>query len=135
VRPYAELSRDLEAGTVARYNFLTPDLCHSGHDSCPPLHDGVRQADAWLERELPVIMASRAWQDGGAILVTWDEGSGDSPIGMIAVSPLAKPGYASTIAYSHASTLRTVQEVLGVEPLLRGAARATSLSDLFQSYP
>ena len=135
VRPYAELARDLEAGTVARYNFLTPDLCHSGHDSCPPLHDGVRQADAWLERELPVIMASRAWQDGGAILVTWDEGSGDSPIGMIAVSPLAKPGYASTIAYSHASTLRTVQEVLGLEPLLRGAAQATSLSDLFQSYP
>ncbi len=135
VRPYAELARDLEAGTVARYNFITPDLCHSGHDSCPPLRDGVRQADAWLERELPVLMASRAWQDGGAIFVTWDEGGGDDPIGMIAVSPFARPGYASPLAYSHASALRTFQEIFGLRPLLRGAARATSLSDLFDVYP
>src|SRR5574340_1661618 len=61
VRPYAELARDLQAGAVARYNFITPDLCHSGHDTCPPLGDPVRQADAWLASELPVIMSSRAY--------------------------------------------------------------------------
>ncbi len=136
VRPYAELSGDLQSGAVARYNFITPDLCDDGHDRCAPWNDPVRQADAWLERELPPILASRAWQDGGAVLITWDEpSSGDRPIGMIVVSPLAKPGYAGSLPYSHASTLRTVQEVLGVEPLLRGAATATSLSDLFTAYP
>jgi hypothetical protein len=136
VRPYAELARDLAAGTVAPYSFVTPDLCDSGHDACAPLGDRVRQSDAWLERELPAIMASRAYQDGGAILVTWDEGaSGDEPIGLIAVSPLAKPGYAGNVSYSHASTLRTVQEVFGVTPLLRRAATAESLTDLFTRYP
>jgi len=136
VRPYSELSRDLQAGRVASYNFITPDLCNSGHDRCAPLNDPVAQSDAWLARELPGIMASRAFQAGGAIFITWDEAeSGDHPIGLIVVSPLAKPGYAGTQPYSHASTLRTIEEVLGLTPLLRDAASATSLSDLFAKYP
>jgi hypothetical protein len=136
VRPYSELARHLQAGAVARYNFITPDLCHSGHDTCPPLNDQVRQTDTWLARELPIIMGSQTFKDGGAILITWDESaSGDNPIGMIVVSPLAKPGYTGTLAYSHASTVRTIEEVFGITPLLRDAGSAASLSDLFATYP
>jgi hypothetical protein len=136
VRPYSELARDLQAGAVARYNFITPDLCDSGHDTCSPLQDQLRQSDAWLARELPVIMESRAYKDGGVIFITWDESaSGDHPIGMIVVSPLAKPGYAGTLAYTHASAVRTIEEVVGITPLLRDAGSATSLSDLFTTYP
>ena len=81
IRPYRELSRDLVSGEVARYNFITPDLCNSGHDRCSPLNDPVGQSDAWLARELPVIMQSRAYSEGGAIFITWDEGaSGESPL-------------------------------------------------------
>jgi hypothetical protein len=136
VRPYSELARDLETGAVARYNFITPDLCNSGHDTCSPLNDEVRQTDTWLARELPVIMRSQSFKEGGAILITWDESaSGDNPIGMIVVSLLAKLGYTGTLAYSHASTVRTIEEILGITPLLRDAGSATSLSDLFAAYP
>lgn len=136
VRPFSELAKDLQAGTVAPFNFITPDLCNSGHDRCAPLNDRIRQSDAWLASELPPIMASPAFQAGGVIFITWDEpASGDAPIGLIAVSPLARPGHANTVAYSHASTLRTVQEILGVTPLLREAASAVPLSDLFTTYP
>ena len=136
VRPYPELARDLEAGTVARYNFITPDVCDDGHDSCPPDHDAVRQTDDWLARELPRIMSSAAYRYGGAILIVWDEPeTDDAPVGLIVVSPLARPGYASTTPYSPPSLLRTVEEVLGLTPLLRQAATATSLSDLFTTYP
>jgi hypothetical protein len=136
VRPYSELAGDLQAGAVARYNFITPDLCDSGHDPCPPLNDPVRQGDAWLSHELPALMSSGAYLDGGAILITWDEGaSGDQPIGMIVVSPFAKPGYAGPEPYSHASTVRTVEEVFGLTPLLRDAASARNLSDLFTAFP
>ena len=52
---------------------------------------------------------------------------------MIVVSPLAKGGgYVSTNRYTHASTLRTIQEIFGVLPFLAGAATAPSLSELFQ---
>ena len=136
VRPHPELAQDLLTGAVARYNFIIPSLCDSGHDSCAPLHDRVRQADAFLERELPVIMASAAYRDGGVVLVTWDEGGGgDQPIGLIAVSPFAKAGHAGVIAYSHASTLRTVEEIFALTPLLRGAASAASLAELFTTFP
>jgi hypothetical protein len=136
VRPYAELAEDLRSGAVARYNFIVPSLCDSGHDSCAPPRDRVRQADDFLARELPGLMASPAYQDGGLILITWDEGAGgDQPIGLIAISPFAKPGYRGDLAYSHASTLRTVEEIFGLTPLLRGAATAASLADLFTTYP
>jgi hypothetical protein len=136
IRPHDELAADLAAGDVARYVFIIPSLCDSGHDACAPLHDRVRQADAFLAREVPLLMDSAAYRQGGVILITWDEGSaGDEPIGLVAVSPLARPGHTASLPYSHASTLRTVQEILGVTPLLRGAATATSLSDLFTAYP
>src|SRR5262249_32127396 len=73
VRPYEELAGDLERDSVASYNFITPNLCHDMHDSCPPLHDRVRQGDDWLARELPRILASNAYRDGGAVFITWDE--------------------------------------------------------------
>jgi hypothetical protein len=136
VKPHAELEQDLRSSAVARYNFIIPTLCDSGHDSCSPQRDRIRQADDFLAREVPLIMSSPAYQDGGVILITWDESvAGNEPIGLIAVSPFAKAGYRGDVAYSHASTLRTVSEIFGLTPLLRGAASATSLSDLFVTYP
>src|SRR2546429_6193295 len=53
---------------------------------------------------------------------------------MMLISPLAKgAGYASTNRYTHASTLRTMQEIFGVRPFLAAAAAAASLSDLFRT--
>src|SRR4051812_44380856 len=34
VRPYTELAADLQNNTVARYVFITPNLCNDTHDSC-----------------------------------------------------------------------------------------------------
>ncbi len=32
IRPYSELATDLQNNTVARYNFITPNLCNDMHD-------------------------------------------------------------------------------------------------------
>jgi hypothetical protein len=137
VRPFSELSSDLAHNTEGRYNFITPGLCDDMHTPCPPTFDTVRQGDTWLSRQVPVIMRSTAYKDGGVIFITWDEASsGDGPIGMIVLSPAAKGhGYSNTIHYTHSSTLRTVEEIFGVTPLLGAAAKATDLSDLFQTFP
>ena len=127
VRPVEELTTDLTSGNVAAYNFLTPDLCNDMHNKgCEA------QADAWLGVVVPQIMQSAAYQEGGVIFITWDEGGrGNEPIGKIVLSPYAKARYANTIEYTHASMLRTVQEIFGLEPWLGAAAKATDLSDLF----
>jgi subtilisin-like proprotein convertase family protein len=133
-RPYTELASDLESGTEPAYSFITPNMIHDGHDSGGPLYNRVAQQDAWLKEQLPKIMASKDYQKDGAIMVVWDEGKSGAhnPSGMITLSPFAKPGYSNTTRYSHASTLRTLQEIFGVGPFLRDAATATDLSDLFQ---
>jgi hypothetical protein len=136
IRPYTELAGDLTGNTVARYNFITPNLCHDMHDDCGPLNDRVAQGDNWLAAEVPKIMASPAYQNNGAIFIVWDEAiAGDGPIGMILLSPLARGGgYFNNVPYTHSSTLRTMQEIFGVGPLLADAANATDLSDLFTKF-
>jgi phosphatidylinositol-3-phosphatase len=134
-RPYSELARDLTSNSVARYNFITPNLCDDGHDPCAPQYDPVRQTDDWLAREVPKILASAAYSNNGTLFITWDEGEGgsDGPIGMILLSPLARGGgYSNRIHCTHSSFLRTMQEVFHVSPWLGDAANATDLGDLFQ---
>jgi hypothetical protein len=93
----------------------------------------VAQSDAWLSTEIPRILASPAYTNNGAIFIVWDEGvNGDGPIGMIALSPLARGnGYVNYLPYTHSSLLRSVQEAFGVGPLLNDATNAINLSDLF----
>ena len=140
IRPYEELAGNLAGGSeaVAQYNFITPNLCNDMHDSGGCVTpDSVANGDAWLSREVPKILASKAYRDGGALFITWDESEGGTgtPIGLIAVSPFAKPGYSNAVAYTHSSLLRTVQDVFALRPFMRDAANATSLDDLFVTYP
>ena len=132
VRPFTELAADLQNNTVAQYVFITPNLCDDGHDSCAPVNDPIRQTDNWLAANVPAILNSTAYQNGGALFITWDEGvGGDGPIGMIILSASAKGGgYSNTIHYTHGSLLRTVEEIFGMG-LLGDAAVQTDLSDLF----
>ncbi len=135
IRPFTELAKDLTNNTVARYNFITPDLCDDMHDNCSPLQNRNLQGDNWLASQVPLILASRAYSNNGALFITWDESSGsDTRVGMIVLSPLARGGgYTNSMYYTHGSTLRTFQEIFQVGPFLRGAASATDLSDLFQT--
>jgi len=105
VRPFTEMATDLANNTVAQYIFITPNLCDDGHDSCAPVSDPIRQTDNWLAANMPSILNSTAYQNGGAVFITWDEGvGGDGPIGMIVLSPFAKGGgYFNTIHYTHCS--------------------------------
>jgi len=142
LRPYAELAADFSNNTVARYNFIVPNLCNDMHNLNDPQcasTNRITTGDLWLAAEIPKIMQSPAYADHGAILITWDESTlppTQVPIGMIVISPLAKGGgYASTNRYTHASTLRTMQEIFGLRPFLAAAATVTSLGDLFRDDP
>jgi phosphatidylinositol-3-phosphatase len=143
VRPYTELAGDLQSNVVTRYNFITPNLCDDmhGNTGCPS-GNLITQGDTWLANNLPTILNSQAYSNGGAIFITWDEGepqtgeSGDGPVGMIVISRMAKGGgYSNTVHYTHSSTLRTFQEIFNVTPFIRDAANAADLSDLFNPFP
>lgn len=131
VRPYTEFAGDAMTNHVASYNFFTPDICSDMHNDCTG--DAIKQGDDWLAILVPGILGSQAWQNNGAIFILWDESiDGDHAIGMIVISKLAKGGgYSNAIHYTHSSTLRTIQEIFCVTPLLGDAANANDLGDLF----
>lgn len=138
-RPLTQLATDLKNNTVPNYSYVLPNLCHSMHTTCAANgSDQIKVGDTWLSTIIPRIQASSAYQQSGAIFISWDEGTdlpnnvdSNGPIGLIVLSPFAKSGYASTAQTDHNSTLLTFEEIFGV-PALRDAASATDLSDLFQ---
>jgi len=136
LRPYTELATDLKSGTLPQYVWITPNLCDDMHDSCNG-GDPIKQGDTWLAQNVPAILKSAAYKKGGALFIVWDEAdNGDGPIGMIALSPFAKGhGYSNQIHYTHGSMLRTIEEIFGVKPLLRDAAKEKDLSKMFTVFP
>ena len=133
-RPFTELARDLTNNTAPRFSFISPNVTNDMHDLTPGSPSTRKQGDDWLAREMPKILNSAAFSNGGALFLLWDEGSadGDGPMGMIVLSPRAKGGgYNNRKFYTHSSLLRTLQDIYGLQPYLADAQYATSLNDLF----
>jgi phosphatidylinositol-3-phosphatase len=148
VRPYYQLATDLADHTTAQYNLITPNLCHDGHEGVSPCDDtepadNTLRSDTWLKQNVPLILQSDAYKEGGALIITWDEAEdtdqfSDGPIPFFLLSQFAKGGgktaYSNSIHYDHSSTLKTIEEIFGVQPLLGAAAdeKTVDLRDLFQ---
>jgi phosphatidylinositol-3-phosphatase len=145
------LPHDLEEeATTPAYSFITPDLCSDGHDeTCanPALPGGFAGIDAFLRELVPLIKASPAYKDQGAILVTFDEsasgaeaccneptgpntpnnggpefGSGGGRVGAVLVSPCIQPGTVTQTAYNHYSFLRWSEDDFGLAHLAYAGA-------------
>jgi hypothetical protein len=156
--PLQQLAFDLANDGVADYNWITPDQYNEMHSGLTGGFAGltgdaanIKAGDNTVSRLVPLIMASRAYKDGGVIILWWDESesvSGENQddfthtLGEIIISRLAHPNvnglpYASSVNFSHSSDLRTMQEVFhvkatgGSSPFLGDAANAIDLSDLF----
>lgn len=122
VVPFTQFATDM-SGEVPQFVWITPDLCHDGHDC------SNKVADAWLSQTVPTILASSAWQDGGVLLVTWDEGE-DSANSVLTLVIRPDPVLRSSARpYDHYSLLATIEDELRL-PRLGLAARATPMNDL-----
>src|SRR4029077_17501849 len=98
----------LQAGALPSYSFVTPNICDDAH-SCP-----LATGDQWLSTVVPRIVGSSSFATT-ALFIVYDEGGssdsngGGGHVACILVSPFAKPGYVSNVAYSHYSLLATVE--------------------------
>lgn len=158
--PLQQLAVDLADNHVANYNWITPDQYNDQHSALSAGFAGltgdssqIKAGDNAVARLVPMIMSSKAYRDGGAIVLWWDESEADGEssdnadnfthtIGEIVISDLAHSNegglpYASPVDYTHSSDLRTWQNVFHVKsasqhsPYIGDAANASDLSDLF----
>jgi hypothetical protein len=130
--PLQQLQTDLTNDTAARYNVITPDQFNDMHTPLStdftyhgvtyPAYSAqaaVAQGDNFLSQVVPKIMASQAYKNNGAIVIWFDETEGgdsaDFTLPEVVLSPLARGNaYASTLAYTHSSDLKSMQELFGV---------------------
>jgi phosphatidylinositol-3-phosphatase len=120
-------NKALAAGTVPKYNFISPNLCEDSYHSCNGANI-VTEYDNFLKKEIPLIEASPSFGSDGVIFVTYDEGfvpKEDPNTMMIVLGPQVQPG-TYTGDYNHYSTTATVEQGLGF-PCLANACTASTL--------
>jgi hypothetical protein len=118
VRPFAEL----DPNALPTLSFVTPDLCHDGHD-CPNA-----DVDRFMRDTLTALIGGASYQAGHtAIFVLYDE---TQPTPNLVVAPSAAPGPRPGPG-SHAAALRTIMSMLGLAPF----APVSEAPDLRASAP
>jgi hypothetical protein len=132
---YSQFPADLAGGTY-QYMWITPNMTNNGHDPTGDPVASIKQTDLWLSTEVPKILASTAYQNNGVLFIAWDEGTGTfgttDHVAMIVVSPkLKSAGMKVATALSHASYLRTIEDIFGISNKLGAAQNATSLAEFF----
>jgi hypothetical protein len=127
VVPFTQFANDM-SGAVPQFVWITPDLCHDGHDC------SNKVADTWLAQTVPTILGSSAWQDGGVLLITWDEGEDNANSVLTLVIRTDPVLRRSARPYDHYSLLATIEDQLRL-PRLGMAAQATPMNDLISALP
>lgn len=137
-----KLPADLQSiATTPNFSFITPDLCHDGHDA--PCRNGepggLVSADKFLREWVPQILASPAFKQDGLLFITFDEGTdaaaccgetqpagapqpgkfgpGGGRIGAVVISPFVRPGTVSNVSYNHYGLLRSIEDWFGLPHL------------------
>lgn len=144
----SELPAALEsADTTPNLVYITPDLCSDAHDD--PCVDGrpggLESADDFLEEWVPQITDSPAFQEGGLLVITFDEAElvGDAPdssaccdeptgpnvaqpgingpgggrTGAVLLSPRIEAGSTDDTPFNHYGLLCGIEELFGLDHL------------------
>jgi phosphatidylinositol-3-phosphatase len=109
---------------AADFELIVPNLCNDMHDC------GMAEGDGFLASFVPRILHSAAWQDGGVLFITFDEGSGSEPVATLVIASGVRPGLRSAVPHDHYSLLRTIQDAWGL-PCLANSCTANDLGEFF----
>jgi hypothetical protein len=123
-------AQDVAAG-LPDLAFLIPDACHDMHGAKSCKKDGIARGDEWLGEILPAVLNGPDFRENRLLVIlTWDEGaSKTNHIPTLMIAPGAR-GIVSDLDATHCTTLRTMSDLLGVEPL-NCARDAASLRETF----
>lgn len=139
--PYAQFANDAANNATPNYAYITPNLLHDGHDGT------VAQADGWLSKQVPKILARPEFRSGGdgLLFIVWDEGNlytdyRCSPsvssgcggrVATVVIGPRVKRNFKSWKVYHHENLLRTACDALGFASCPGAGAKATPMADFF----
>jgi phosphatidylinositol-3-phosphatase len=145
-----KLEPDLASAKGApSFAYIVPDRCHDGNPTpcMVGAPAGLAPADAFIAKVVPQITASKAYKDGGLLVITVDQAPssgeladsssccgqpafpdvppsstartprGGGTVGALLLSPLIKGASTDQEPYNHFSLLRTIEDIFGLKHL------------------
>ncbi len=136
------------AAQTPSFSYIVPSRCHDGSPApCSPgAAAGPADVDGFLESVVPRITASKAYKDGGLLVITTDEapsggeygdsssccgqpssypnlaaeeghGHGGGVVGALLLSPFVPAAKTTAEPYNHYSLLRTIEDIFKLKHL------------------
>jgi len=135
---YAIWKQEFEQSGPANFQMMWLSSDHTG--GAPDARAQVADGDLAVGKIVDTISHSPYWKDSAIFVVEDDSQNGAdhvdghrAPIQVI--SPWATHGKTISTYYSQISMVRTIEQILGAEPLNQKVAAATPMFDAFQSTP
>jgi len=135
---YQIWKQDFEQNGPRNFQMLWFSNDHTGGPSTP--RAAVADNDLAVGKVVDEISHSKYWKDSAIFVVEDDSQAGvdhvdghRAPVQVI--SPWAAHGKTISTYYSQISMVRTIEQILGAEPLNQKVAAATPMFDAFQSTP
>ncbi len=140
--PFTQFAADLANDQLPNFGYIVPNAEDDAHD-CPDgtqnCSDSVKlsRADSWLRTNISPLIASKAFQQDGLLVIVFDESfdsdtqHGGGQVPLVLISRKAKASYQSTALYQHESTLRTLVETTGAAAFPGVSASAADMGEFF----
>ena len=128
-----------------RLSIIVPDQCHDMHGTlgCQKIDYLLMMGDAYVRKLIDVIVHSPSYTPDSAIILTWDENDYSSNLGCclsppvggghiatIVITPRYRHPLESALPSNHYTTLRTIEDALGLRALGKSAYVQPTLFDL-----
>jgi hypothetical protein len=114
---------------AADYNLIVPNMCHDMHDC------DISTGDKWLSTFVPTIIGNPNFGPNDVLFITFDESEGKDPqnhVATLVISKLVRPGFSSSVPYTHYSLLRTIQDSWNLG-CLEESCEAGAMTDFFSA--
>jgi hypothetical protein len=103
---------------LPNFAFVTPTLCHDGHDCSDAT------VDSWAQTHVQPVLDTNAYKAGKvAVFIWYDE---DHPVPNMWITPTGHSGALSTAGAGYAGTLKAWESMLGL-PCLANACTAVGM--------
>ncbi len=132
--PITQFARDVRAGSLPSFSWITPNLCNDGHNCANS------EVDHYLSGAVPYIL--RVLGPHGLLIITWDEGATNSSccsaaaggiVPLIMAGPDVRAHRRFKGAADHYSLLALIERIFGLPRLREAACSCTpSLNGAFK---
>lgn len=139
LKEFTEFTR---AGTMPRLSIIRLGNDHTAgtRPSAPTPRAMIAENDLALGRVVEAISKSSIWKESAIFVVEDDAQNGPDHVDahrsiVLAISPFARRRVVDSTMYSTSSVLRTMELILGLEPMTQYDAAATPFYNAFQPTP